>query len=147
MIRILALSCALLFPTLAQAVDYPEHQVPDVPTTVINKVEYKCFDIAQYTTLLEISSDYQALRHSYYLNLPASYDKMVGLYEVKITTHQTEISYLQGRVAAAEKALADQRNAQLAEVKSLKLSVMGWKIVSGVEAALFVVATGFAVFK
>jgi hypothetical protein len=147
MLRILALFCTLLVPTLAQAIDYPERRIPDVPTTTLNKVEYKCFDTEQYASLLEMSSDYQALRHSYYLNLPASYDKMVGVYEVKITTHQTEISYLQGRVAAAEKALIDQRDAQLAEVKSLKLSVVGWKIVSGVEAALFVVATGFAVFK
>jgi hypothetical protein len=71
----------------------------------------------------------------------------VDLYEIKIATHTTEISYLQSRVKAADKLIADQAAAQLAEVKSLQLSITGWKIVSGIEAVLFAAMTGYAIFK
>lgn len=137
-----------LFCTVsAQAEDFPERKVPDVKTTTLQGTEYKCFDHAQYASLLLMSSDYQALRHVYYLNVPKLYNDLEDLYVLKLSLKDDELASVKGRLSDAQKELAARSLADEKAVRRLQLSVAGWKIISGVEAALLVAMTGYAIFK
>lgn len=129
------------------AEDFPERRVPDVKTTTIQGTAYKCFDSAQYATLLLLSSDYQALRQVYYLNIPKTYNDLEDTYVLKLSLKDDEIAFLRGKLSEAQKEIAARYAADEKVVKRLQLSATGWKIISGVEAALLVAMTGYAIFK
>lgn len=124
----------------ANSADFPERKIPDVKTTTIQGTEYKCFDIPQYTSLLLLSSDYQALRHIYYLNVPKTYEDIEKVYELKLQLKDDEIGFLNTRIK--EYQTTEDKNR-----RRLQLSLTGWKIVAGVEAVLLVAVTGYAIFK
>ena len=129
------------------AEDFPERRVPDAKTTTLQGTEYKCFDAPQYTSLLLLSSDYQALRQVYYLNVPKTYNDLEDLYVLKISLKDDEINFLKGKLGEAQKELAARYASDEKIVRKLQLSVTGWKVISGVEAALLVAMTGYAIFK
>jgi hypothetical protein len=148
LMRIIGLSffmCWIL--STVRAEDFPERRVPDVQTATIKGTEYKCFDTAQYATLLLLSSDYQALRQVYYLNIPKTYNDLEDVYVLKLSLKDDEISFLRGKLSEAQKEIAARYAADEKVVKRLQLSATGWKIISGIEAALLVVMTGYAIFK
>lgn len=132
---------------LCHAEDFPERRVPDVKTTTLQGTEYNCFDAPQYTSLLLLSSDYQALRQVYYLNVPKTYNDLEDLYVLKISLKDDEINFLRGKLGEAQKELAARYASDEKIVRKLQLSVTGWKVISGVEAALLVAMTGYAIFK
>ena len=147
LLPILFLGVSLLFLRVLPAEDFPERRVPDVKTTTIQGTEYKCFDAAQYATLLLMSSDHQALRQVYYLNIPKTYNDLEDLYVLKLSLKDDEITYLRGKLSEAQKEIAARYAADEKVVRRLQLSATGWKIISGVEAALLVAMTGYAIFK
>lgn len=136
-----------LFSSLVHAEDFPERRVPDIQTTILKGTEYKCFDTAQYASLLLLSSDYQALRQVYYLNIPKTYNDLEDLYVLKLSLKEDEIAYLRGKLAETQKEISARYAADEKIVRRLQLSATGWKIISGVEAALLVTMTGYALFK
>lgn len=147
LLPILFLGVSLLFLRVLPAEDFPERRVPDVKTTTIQGTEYKCFDVVGYSTLLLMSSDYQALRQVYYLNIPKTYNDLEDLYVLKLSLKDDEITYLRGKLSEAQKEIAARYAADEKIVRRLQLSTTGWKIISGVEAALLVAMTGYAIFK
>jgi hypothetical protein len=94
-----------------------------------------------------MSSDYQALRQVYYLNIPKTYNDLEDLYILKLSLKDDEIAFLKGKLGEAQKELTARYMADEKVVKKLQLSVVGWKVIAGVEAALLVAATGYAIFK
>jgi hypothetical protein len=130
-----------------QAEDFPERKVPDVKTTTLQGKDYKCFDTAQYSSLLLMSSDYQALRQVYYLNVPKLYNDLEDLYVLKLSLKDDELAVVKGHLSNAQKELAARSLVDEKVVKKLQLSATGWKVISGVEAALLVAVTGYAIFK
>lgn len=137
----------LLYASGVAAEDFPERRVPDVKTTTIQNVEYKCYAAPQYAELLLLSSDYQALRHIYYLNLPKTYTDVNKLYELKLQLKEDEIVYLSRQLEDARVQLVTNYEAEEKAIRKLQLSATGWKVLAGVEAALFVAMTGYAIFK
>jgi len=147
MIRYLVILLIWLWAFNANTEEFPEHRVPDVPTTVLEGIAYKCFDAPQYSNLLTMSSDYKALRSIYLLDLPQTYADIETLYNLKLQLKEDEIVFYKKKFKELQVEMGARAVANEKAQKDLRLSVVGWKIISGIEAVLFVTMTGVAVFK